>query len=69
MFSYSEFNQDISSWEVSGVADMRYMFSNSDFNQDLSGWNVINVIECGEFSLETPQWALPKPNFTNCDPN
>jgi len=37
-------------------------------NQDLSLWNVNNVISCYEFSDYTPQWILPKPNFTNCTP-
>ena len=63
------FNQDISSWDVSNVEDMSYMFFHSSFNQDLSGWNVANVTQCMNFSTVTPQWVLPKPNFTNCDPN
>ena len=38
------FNQDISSWNVSSVADMRYMFCEADsFNQDLSAWDVTNA--------------------------
>jgi len=69
MFRWSEFNQDISAWDVSNVTDMGYMFYESIFNQDLSSWNVVNVIDCREFRLDTPQWVLPKPNFTNCDPN
>jgi hypothetical protein len=27
------------------------------------------VTECNSFSYNTPNWTLPKPNFTNCDPN
>jgi len=46
------------------------MFSeNSVFNQNLSSWNVSNVTNCVGFSDNTPQWTLPKPNFTNCNPN
>jgi surface protein len=43
MFSYSQFNQDISNWDVSNVQDMGGMFSNSQFNQNISNWNVSNV--------------------------
>jgi hypothetical protein len=25
-------------------------------------------VTCSNFSFSTPQWALPKPNFTNCTP-
>jgi surface protein len=67
--SYS-FNQDISTWDVSNVTDMNQMFIfAAAYNQDLSGWDVENVTNCFGFSLVTPEWQLPKPNFTNCDPN
>ena len=81
MFQSSQFNGDISNWDVSNVTDMRNMFnnvlhnSNPDlyyevvFNQDLSSWNVSNVTECNGFSSYTTQWTLPKPNFTNCNPD
>jgi hypothetical protein len=48
---------------------MGSMFAASEFNQDLSAWNVDNVMHCSEFSIDTPQWVLPKPTFMNCDPN
>ena len=64
------FNQDLSSWDVSNVKYMAYMFKNTvDFNQDLSSWDVVNVISCGDFSLFVDGWTLPKPNFTNCNPD
>jgi hypothetical protein len=45
------------------------MFARADtFNQDLSSWNVDGVVQCLGFNIETPQWLLPKPNFTNCIP-
>ena len=69
MFNSSQFNQDISSWDVSSVLLMHYMFAESQFNQDISSWDVSNVTHCEGFSNETPTWTLPKPNFTNCDPN
>ena len=45
------------------------MFSGAtSFNQDLSSWSVFNVFNCDDFDANTPQWTLPKPNFTNCTP-
>jgi surface protein len=43
MFSYSQFNGDISKWNVSNVTDMGWMFIDSQFNQDISKWNVSGV--------------------------
>lgn len=63
------FNQDISHWDTSRVIDMGRMFSGAlSFNQDLSIWDVSNVVTCTEFSENTPNWVLPKPNFSNCTP-
>ena len=42
---YSNFNQDISKWDVSHVKYMSNMFTNSSFNHDISGWDVSNVEE------------------------
>ena len=36
MFSYTEFNGDISSWNVSNVTNMHSMFFDSAFNGDIS---------------------------------
>ena len=67
MFRDSAFDGDISSWDVSSVTDMSGMFSNNSvFNQDISSWDVSSVTDCNGFSSITPQWVLPKPNFTNC---
>ena len=64
-----QFNQDIIQWDVSNVTDMYAMFHQAySFNQDLSNWPVENVTICGAFSDNTPQWTLPQPNFTNCNP-
>ena len=43
LFSYSKFNGDISSWNVSNVTDMSSMFFESQFNGDISSWDVSNV--------------------------
>ena len=45
MFKYSEFNGDISGWDVGNVTDMRYMFYDSKFNGDISNWNVEKVTD------------------------
>ena len=43
-YSQSNFNQDISHWDVSSVYDMSYMFFDAQaFNQDLSNWCVSNL--------------------------
>jgi surface protein len=70
MFRGSNFNQDISGWNVSSVIQMDGMFqNNSSINIDLSSWDVSNVTSCWGFST-TPRntWVLPQPNFTNCNP-
>ena len=44
LFYKSEFNGDISEWDVSNVEDMDYIFCyNSKFNGDISNWDVSNV--------------------------
>jgi hypothetical protein len=44
MFRDSQFNQDISKWNVINVVGMESMFTNSKFNQDISNWKTINVV-------------------------
>jgi surface protein len=45
MFQYcSSFNQDICSWNVANVTDMRYMFQDAtSFNQDIRAWDISKV--------------------------
>ena len=53
MFYRTEFDGDISEWDVSSVTDMKYMFSYSKFDGDISGWDVSEVTgwnECSSMS-------------------
>ena len=43
LFKDSNFNGDISRWNVSNVKNMRSMFLYSKFNSDISNWDVSNV--------------------------
>ena len=42
-FGLSNFNGDMSNWDVSNVTDMSHMFAHSDFNGNISDWDVSNV--------------------------
>ena len=51
----SSFNQDISSWDVSGVEDMTRLFNNASvFSQDLSTWCVALIGRPTEFGNAGP---------------
>jgi surface protein len=39
----SNFNQDISYWNVSSATNMGRMFFDSSFNQNINGWDISNV--------------------------
>ena len=43
MFAGSEFNGDISNWDVSRVENMGCMFEGSKFDGDISNWDISNV--------------------------
>lgn len=64
----TNFNGDISGWNVSNVTSMTSMFSGAtSFNQDLSGWCVINISSQPTFfATNTPSWTLPKPVWGTC---
>lgn len=66
LFENSEFNGDISQWNVSRVKDMHGMFKNSKFNGDISKWDVRNVtrmeemFEGSEFNGDISKWNTSK---------
>ena len=69
MFSESEFNGDISEWNVSNVTNMNGMFLKSKFNGNISEWNVSNVTSMYEmfqkskFNGDISKWNVS--NVTN----
>ena len=66
LFERTDFNGDISNWDVSNVKNMSYMFwSCKKFNQDISSWNVSNVTdmsymfyECTNFNKDISAWDV-----------
>ena len=67
MFSNSQFNGDISNWDVSNVRSMYNTFSNSEFtgeNGDLSKWDVSKVknmmymFEGSKFDGDISNWDV-----------
>ena len=66
--------EDVTALVTTKVTNMFELFfidleTPTDFNQDLSSWSVGGVTICYLFSEGALSWTLPKPNFTNCDPN
>ena len=53
MFRDSQFNGDISNWDVGNVTDMYGMFYESQFNGDISNWNVSNVTDMSGMFYES----------------
>ncbi|MCI5055424.1 MAG: BspA family leucine-rich repeat surface protein, partial [Flavobacteriales bacterium] len=62
----SDFNSDLSTWNVSTITDMSYMFEDCHhFNGDISGWDVSNVTDmahmlstCGVFNCDISGWDV-----------
>merc|ERR1719203_2369520 len=67
MFIDSEFNTDISLWDVSQVTNMSGMFKNSMFNQDISEWNISNkndityIFKDSSFHQNVTNWNISEP--------
>jgi len=66
LFSETEFNQSIDSWDVSNVIDMSGMFKNSKFNQPIENWDVGKVINMeGMFAGSAFNQPIGKWNVSN----
>ena len=64
LFEFSNFNGDISNWDVSNVTNMRDMFYDcTSFNQDISSWDVSNVTKKKDIFYDCPIEEKYKPNF------
>jgi len=68
LFMDTDFQGDVSQWDVSNVKDMSYMFIRCyNFNCDLSKWDVSNVTnmyaifyECSNFNKDISDWDVSK---------
>ena len=69
LFENSDFNGDISKWNVSKVTDMGGMFYGSKFNGDISKWNVSNVTNMvgmfygSKFNGDISNWDVSNVKF------
>lgn len=60
----TNFNQDISMWDVSNVTNMVGMFFQAtSFNQDLNNWNVSNVTDMGSMFEYASAFDQPLNNW------
>ena len=70
LFSESQFNGDISNWDLSNVTNMGFMFSESQFNGDISNWDVSNVTNMigmfykSQFNGDISKWDVS--NVIDC---
>ena len=64
LFYTTDFNGDISEWNVSNVKEMFMMFAQSKFNGDISKWDVSNVTTMSymfsdsEFNQDISNWKI-----------
>ena len=80
LFFLSEFNGDISKWDVSNVTNMSNMFngthsSANKFNGDISKWDVSNVTDMNgmfnksQFNGDISKWVNKPLGFKNTKPD
>lgn len=74
LFENTNFNGNISDWDVSNVKNMGFLFSGLlDFNGNVSNWDVSNVVdmrymfyECLKFNRDISKWDVSNvKNMTN----
>ena len=74
LFKDTDFNGDISNWNVSKITDMNRMFlSCTEFNSDISDWDVSKVtnmfsmfFECENFNQDISGWNVSKVKNMTC---
>jgi surface protein len=77
LFYQTDFNGDISQWDVSNVTSMRGMFDNSLFNGNISRWNVsraenmVEMFQRSPFNGDISRWNISSAKkfdfmFKNC---
>jgi surface protein len=72
LFRNSEFNGDISKWNVSNVKNMYNTFANSKFNEDISEWDVSKVenmngmFKESEFNQDISNWDVSNVKEIQC---
>jgi surface protein len=73
LFANSQFNGDISNWNVSNVTSMECMFANSQFNGDISKWDVSNVTDMSDmfykdfdFNGDISEWNISNVKDMRC---
>lgn len=71
-YDFSNFDGDISKWDVSNVTRMDYMFYGSSFSGDIHKWDVSNVTNmkdmfywASQFKSDISNWNVK--NVTNMD--
>ena len=69
LFANSDFNGDISKWDVSNVTKMKNMFEYSKFDGDISKWDVSNVttmenmFRYSKFNRDISNWDVSNVKF------
>ena len=63
LFSFSDFNGDISCWDTSKVTSMYSMFDGAKFNQDFSKWNIRPDCSTKYMFLDCPIRKAYKPKL------
>ena len=63
IFASSNFNSDISGWNISNVTSLNGAFSNTSFNKYLNNWNTSNVTDMSGMFYNNPSFNQPIENW------
>ena len=67
MFKNSQFNNDISRWNVGNVTQATWMFKKSKFTGNVSGWNTLKVKHITDMFEDCPAPEENKPKRVEGD--